>query len=200
MEEQRAIQKLKQGDMDGLETLVEKYYLSAVRSAYLVIQEEALAEDVVQSSFINLYQKIGQFDDGKPFGPWFYRSVVNKAISVCRKRNRLIFVDDDEAFEAWSQAIEIPAQNDHNLEEDYILKEKSRDIWFTLEKLSPQQRAAIVMRYYLQFSENEISEALAQPKSTTKWTLYAARKKLRQLLNPLDDRERETKVTKRNKR
>lgn len=186
MEEQQAITKLKQGDIDGLEVLVEKYYLQAVRAAFLIIQEKSLAEDVVQTSFINLVNKIDQFDESKAFRPWFLRSIVNRAISVTRKRDRVILVDESEFFEEISSAIEPASRNGHNPEESYISEELSRTIQLALEKLSPQQRAAIVMRYYLDFSENEISQEMERPKSTVKWTLYAAREKLRQILQPAD--------------
>jgi RNA polymerase sigma-70 factor (ECF subfamily) len=185
MDEQQAIGKLKQGDIKGLEALVEKYHLKAVRAAYLIVQDEALAEDVVQASFVTLPEKIHQFDDRRAFHPWFYRSVINKAISLSRKRKRFVFISDSQAFEEWSNVIEGISRNGHSLEENYISEELSQAIWLALESLSPRQRATIVMRYYLEFSEQEICEEISEPKSTVKWTLYAARKKLRQILTPL---------------
>lgn len=186
MEEHQAITKLKRGDIVGLEFLVKKYYLPAVRAAFLIIQEKSLAEDVVQTSFINLVNKIDQFDETKAFRPWFLRSVVNRAISVTRKRSRDILVDESEFFEEIASTLEPASSNGHNPEESIISEELSLTIQLALEKLSPQQRAAIVMRYYLDFSENEISQEMERPKSTVKWTLYSAREKPRQILLPAD--------------
>ena len=200
MEEHQAIRQLKQGKITGLETLVNMYYLKAVRAAYLVVQDEALAEDVVQTIFLNLPQKIEQFDESKAFHPWFFRSVINNAISVSRKRKRLVFVNEAEALENWSNAVEVARQNGHNLEEEYISEELNQTIWQALRNLSPKQRSAIVMRYYLQFSEEEISLKMNQPKSTIKWTLYAARKKLRQILNPIKNDQSEAEETATNRK
>ena len=50
MQDAEAICRLKRGEIDGLETLVERYQVHAVRTAYLVVQNEALAEDVVQET------------------------------------------------------------------------------------------------------------------------------------------------------
>ncbi len=188
MEERQAIAKLKQGDIAGLETLVRKYYLQAVRVAYLILQEQALAEDVAQSSFINLYKKIDQYDDSRDFRPWFFRSVVNKAISVTRKRSRTVSLDDYEEAAGWFSSLNGQHENERSLEDDLISGETRQSIWLALEKLTPRQRAAIVMRYYLELSEKEIAQEMERPKSTVKWTLYSARQKLQQVLRPqLDD-------------
>ena len=69
MEEQRAIQRLKRGDLGGLEVLVGHHQVRAVRTAYLIVRERALAEDVVQGAFVKAYEKINRFDETRPFGP-----------------------------------------------------------------------------------------------------------------------------------
>jgi RNA polymerase sigma-70 factor (ECF subfamily) len=58
------------------------------------------------------------------------------------------------------------------------------DILLALTKLSPRQRAVIVQRYYLEWSEREMAEALDSAPGTIKWLLYAARARLRDLLGP----------------
>jgi len=68
MEEQEAIARLKRGDISGLEALVRKYQVQAVRAAYLITHDRGLAEDIVQAAFLRAYERIGQFDAGRPFG------------------------------------------------------------------------------------------------------------------------------------
>jgi RNA polymerase sigma-70 factor (ECF subfamily) len=185
MEERRSIARLKQGDLGGLEELARRYYLQAVRAAYLVVRDQALAEDIVQASFIALGQKIGQFDDARAFRPWFLRSVINNAISACRQRKRDISLDDVDEEADPLAALERLAEAGCGPEEECITEETRQGIWRALEKLTPQQRAAVVLRYYLEMGEDEIVQQLGRPKSTVKWLLYSARKKLRQLLRPL---------------
>src|SRR5438046_5099592 len=84
MTEREAIDKLRRGDISGLETLVRQHYVQAVRVAYLITQDTALAEDIVQSAFLRVYERIDQFDVGRPFAPWFLRSVVNDALMAER--------------------------------------------------------------------------------------------------------------------
>jgi len=181
MEEQQAIVLLKQGDNRGLEVLVQLYYLQAVRASYLIIQDKQLAEDTVQTSFINLIHKIHQFDESRSFRPWFLRSVVNRSISICRQHNRHTSIDDfDESIHP-NKVITLLSET--NMEEISLNLETRQAVWQALQRLTHQQRAAIVMRYYLEFSEVDISREMERPKSSVKWLLFSARRKLRQLLS-----------------
>ena len=186
MDENHAIARLKQGDVGGLEILARLHYLQAVRAAYLIVQDHALAEDVVQMSFINLVDKIIQFDETRSFRPWFMRCVVNNAISACRQRKRVVSLDQmDDDNERSGELLKISSLGD-TLEDIYIDEEMRSTVWHALEQLNPQQRAAIVLRYYLELSENELTEELQRPKNTIKGMLFTARRKLRQLLEPLN--------------
>ena len=69
MEEAEAIARLKQGDVGGLEALVRGHQVQAVRTAYLITRDRALAEDVVQAAFVRAYERVGQFDSERPFDP-----------------------------------------------------------------------------------------------------------------------------------
>ncbi len=64
MDERAAVERLKGGDIGGLEWLVRRHHTRAVRAAYLIVRERTLAEDVVQSAFVRAYERIGQFDLG----------------------------------------------------------------------------------------------------------------------------------------
>lgn len=61
-------------------------------------------------------------------------------------------------------------------EEVNISKELQEEIWHALEQLTPQQRAAIVLRYYLEWSEKKLAGELLQPVRTIKWLLFTDRR------------------------
>ena len=82
MNDLQAILRLKWGDISGLDALVERYQVRALRTAYLITQDTALAQDVVQDAFLSTYRAIRGFDLRRPFAPWFMRSVVNSAITM----------------------------------------------------------------------------------------------------------------------
>jgi RNA polymerase sigma-70 factor, ECF subfamily len=183
VEEQSAIARLKSGDPGGLETLVYLYQLRAVRTAGLITGDGDLAQDIVQSAFIRVGEKIGQFDDRRPFWPWFLRSVVHDAIKACNRRGRLVSLDDPGAG-AIDLADPAPLP-----EESVEQAETAQSVQRALEQLPPNQRAAIVLRYYLGMGEAEIAETLHGPAGTVKWRLHAARLHLARLLYPLREVE-----------
>lgn len=180
MNEHEAIAHMKRGDIKALEFLVRKYQVKAVRVAWLITQDRKLAEDVVQAAFIRVYQRIDQFDSQRTFAPWFMRSVVNAAVKASQKLSRQISLDDKVNGDiSWADLLADPAPEPGELAERADLQEAVQN---ALQQLSPEQRAVIVMRYYLEMSENEMSELLDAPPGTVKWRLHAARKQLRVLL------------------
>jgi RNA polymerase sigma-70 factor, ECF subfamily len=77
MDEKQAIHGLKQGDIHGLEFLVNQFQLKAVRVAFLITRDLGLAEEIVQETFVRAYKSIQTFKENRPFEPWFLRNVVN---------------------------------------------------------------------------------------------------------------------------
>ena len=191
MEENQAIARLKQGDLSGLEELVQRYQVRAVQAAYLVVRDRPLAEDVVQAAFIRASEKIGQFDDRRPFGPWFLRSVIHAAIKVAGQQERLVPLDGDADGDLPALAERLASPEP--LPEDWVESEETRRaVWQALGTLPPGQRAVIVMRHFLEMSDAEAAAELDRPLTTVKWWLHASRRRLRQLLRSvwLDHRER----------
>ena len=174
MDEQQAIQRLKDNDICGLEFLVMCYQVKAVRTAYLITRDIGLAEDVVQDSFLQAYRSINGFDAARPFEPWFMRSVVNASVKIMQKSARHVEAGDD-AEDLFSQFVE-------SVESQVESIEVQNQIWDAMQKLSPRQRAVVVQRYFLEMSEKEMAEEAGSSVGTVKWMLNAARERLRGLL------------------
>jgi RNA polymerase sigma-70 factor (ECF subfamily) len=167
MEEHTSIQRLCRGDVDGLEFLVRQYQVRAVRTACLVTHE-----------------RIHQLDARRPFAPWFLTIVLHDAVKAAKRRDR-------------HQSLENIAEDDPGRASSLVLDgqpgpellweqaETTEEVRAALERLTPEQRAAVVARYFLGLSEAEMAETLDCPPSTVKWRLYAARQRLRLLLRPL---------------
>lgn len=176
MQDVEAICRLKRGEIDGLETLVERYQICAVRTAYLIVQDKALAEDVAQETFLRIFQRIHFFDETRPFKPYLLRSVMNAALDTIQKLKHETVLDSesDEIEHLIGQAIAVEAQAEaHELQEQILA---------AIAKLPPRQRAVIVQRYYLEMSEAEMAQTLVAPQGTIKWLLNAARARLHTLL------------------
>lgn len=179
MDDQHAIEILKNGDLQGLEYLAQRYYLPAVRAAYLVLQDQAQAEDIVQECFIHASQKIYQLKQPR-FAPWFYRMVINAALKANQKQMRLISLEEQDENERYvaEWLVDQRPLPEQMAESSDLCQQVGR----ALARLTPRQRAVIVMKYYLEMSEAEITEQLHAPLPSIKMRLSDARKKLRSLL------------------
>ena len=184
MDEQQAIQQLKNGDISGLETLVMQYQVKAVRAAFLITRDPGLAEDVVHDAFIHAYRAIGRFDATRPFEPWFMRSVVNASVKMMQRSARQVEVGN----EADETVLADLAKRVESVESQVESIEVQDQIWAALQKLSPRQRAVIVQKYFLGMSESEMADQSGAAKGTIKWLLNAARERLRDLLAERSDR------------
>lgn len=180
MTETEAIERLRLGDISGLERLVQQYYVPAVRAVYIVSRDRALAEDIVQSAFLRVYERIDQYDASRPFAPWFLRSVVNDAGMAARHEMRLVPLD--ALSPGGEDVLPLPNNPDPQLDDLLVSAETSAAIWEALGKLTVEQRAAIVLRYYLDLSEAEMSARMDCPPGTIKSRLHTARHRLRKLL------------------
>ena len=185
MDEQQAIQRLKQGDIGGLEHLVTKLQLKAIRVSYLITRDLGLAEDVVQDTFLKIFRAIHGFDATYPFEPWFLRSVINASVKVARKSARQIDFDATRESKE-SQFAELISRVE-SVEERVESIELQNQVWDAMEKLSPRQRAVIVQRYFLEMSEKEMAAESGAAVGTIKWLLNAARQRLKTLLAERSD-------------
>lgn len=173
MQESEAIARLKGGDISGLETLVQLYYQPALRIAFLICRDPALTEDVVQSAFVRVYERIGQFDAQRPFEPWFMRSVANDALKAIRRR----------PDRAWNALVAQAQTRSSDTPEGLLLAAETRtEFRAVVERLSPTQRAVVVLRYYYDLSDSEVAQHLGVPAGTVRRRLHDARQRLRQLL------------------
>lgn len=182
MEDQIAISRLKQGDLNGLEVLVNRYQVQAVHAAYLILFDQHLAEDIAQSTFIKVAERIHQFEDQRPFAPWFFRIVVNDALKLAKKKKRDVSLEEqmDESTAQLTRWLADPNPQPEDLVEQMEVREM---ILEAIQGLPPEQRSAIVMRYYLEMSTAEMSAETDRPLSTIKWWLRDARSRLRSLLS-----------------
>lgn len=181
MKENLAIEALKEGNLEGLETLTKMYYHQAVKAAFLIVRSKGEAEDIVQDSFLRAVEKISQCKPGR-FRPWFHRIVVNAAIKSVQKRNRLISFEQP-ARDSQAPLEEILRDPQPGQQATLEANELTGEIWKGMLELPARQRAAIVLKYYLDQSEAGISAIMNWPVSTVKWLLFSARKRLKAQLH-----------------
>ena len=179
--EQQAITHLKQGNLAGLSVLVQIHQVKAVHAALLIVNDQGTAEEIVQEAFLRAFRKIDQFDDRRPFGPWFLRSVIHAALKVANSQKKIEALEEPQNGSRTADWLIDPGLDPQEIAE----KEEVRAaIWQALGQLTPNQRTAVVLRFFLDENENEMIQELNRPLTTVKWWLYSARQRLRLILRP----------------
>jgi RNA polymerase sigma-70 factor (ECF subfamily) len=149
-----------------------RYQLTAVRIAYLLVQDHAAAEDIVQDSFLLAYRGCRQFREGSLFAPWFYRIVLNEARQHLRtaKRHRESSLDTLQLTEESSPSVLVESDPSVGVERT----EERAAILDVLRRLTPKQREVLVLRYYGGYTDQEIARILSVPGGTVRWRLHTA--------------------------
>ncbi len=174
-----AIRRLKHGDIGGLETLISCYQVKALRTAFLIVHDQQLAEDIVQDVFIRVHQRIRWFDENRPFEPYLMRSVINLTLNTVVHRSLTVDLDADNE----NHKMETLLLHASTIENQVELSQLRDEIHAALLKLPPHQRAVIVQRYYLDMTEKEMAAVNETAQGTIKWWLHIAREQLRTLLS-----------------
>jgi len=136
-----------------------------LRTAYLLTQNEADAEDLVQSALANTYLAAGRIEDRSALDGYVRRAIVNTHISWWRRR-RLVELPTDELPEE--------AVADHAVSSDL-----QATLRRAVDRLPGRMRAAIMLRYYDDMTEAEVAEVLGISLGTVKSTVARAVAKLR---------------------
>ena len=152
-EERAWLRGAQAGSVADLEALYRNHWPRAYRAAYLVVQNQAAAEDIAQEAFLAAIRTLHRFDARRPFGPWLHRIVVNRAIDWTRARTLRREAGDD----ALASAAAPEPGGGHGF---------SEDVTRALASLSPEHRAVIVLRHLLEYTPGEIARMLELPRGT----------------------------------
>lgn len=176
-EEARLLREAQNGSKEALEALVRKTWPLAHRAAYLVLRDEAAAEDVAQEALVAAIRSLDRFDRRRPFGPWLHRIAVNRAIDHARAR-----AARPDAAVGWTEEAEVLVSSSGG---DPQLDPRADDLDAALARLSPEHRAVVAMRFLLELTPGEIASELDLPRGTVNSRL---RRALDQLAESIGER------------
>ena len=138
--------------------------LGLVRLAMLLVGDRASAEDIVQEAFLGLYRRWDRLPDtSKPLA-YLRVCVLNGCRTTLRRRSRL-GLEAVAGFAEDSAESAVPAES---AEARALLSEEQRAVAAALRKLPRRQREAVVLRYYLDLSEEETAQVMGVTRGTVK--------------------------------
>jgi RNA polymerase sigma-70 factor (ECF subfamily) len=152
--------------------LVEAYQSPVYNLCLRMLGERGEAEDAAQESFLRAYRGLRRYDPGRPFGTWLLSIASHYCIDQLRRR-RLEFVSVEDEMPPKLEADPYPGP-----EEALTAAQKQEAVSGILGALAPQDRAAIVLRYWYDLSYEEIAAALSLTVPAAKSRLHRARRVL----------------------
>ena len=136
--------------------LYQAHALGLVRLAVLMVGDQPTAEDVVQDAFLALYRRWPTLKDPDRALGYARASVLNGCRMVHRANSR-------------HDGISLAAPDDtESAEETALLGEASREVLAALRRLPARQREAVVLRYYLDMTEDQAAQAMRVSRGTVK--------------------------------
>jgi RNA polymerase sigma-70 factor (ECF subfamily) len=182
------VDRLRAGDEDAFVELAEKYRSVMLSLALGHVPSSAVAEEVVQDTWIGVLRGIGRFERRSTFRTWLFRIVINRAVSAAVREHRSVPVDDVEPvaggsrFDAaghWA----VPPEPWADQVEDRVLAAKMAPrILAAIGELPPGQRDVVTLRDVQGLSSAEVCRALDISEANQRVLLYRGRSWLRQVI------------------
>ena len=179
-----AVSRARSGDSQAFRLLVEHHSRNIFRLAYRMTGNEQDAEDVVQETFLKAFRQLNGFEARSNFSTWLYRIGVNCALDLLRKRRR--HHEFQEPLEPDHGRGVFEADPHESTPDRLVFSiEVKRQVTQALERLSPMERSAFVLRHFEGMSIEEVGQVLGLQTSAAKHSIFRAVRKMRVALEPL---------------
>jgi len=183
------IQQARGGDPTAFGRLVVAYQMSVYNLAYRMLGNAAEAEEAAQEAFLRAYTRLHSYDLQRPFRSWMMSIASHYCIDLLRKRRItwLSFEDEIAVPDGSTHTVETRlVSSNPNPEAVITQQEQEAQIQQLLAVLSPTDRAAITLRYWYDYSYEEIAETLSITVSAVKSRLHRARCGLAEMIKDAD--------------
>ena len=168
------------GSQAACAALVARYATAAVNLSARLVNDRALAEDLAQEAFARSFARLASYDPERRFAAWFLQIVRNITIDHLRqKRLKTVSLSQLEDAGYHGPPSESADASPYRQAERGQLADA---IDRALQRLRPEYREVVVLRYQEGLTNLEIGEILALPSGTVKTHLHRARKELASLL------------------
>jgi len=167
--------RLKRREPAAMGELYDRYGRLAYSLIYRIVRDVGVAEDLVQETFLRVWNRAQGFDAERgALGPWLLAVARNRAIDYVRSAGGKMAKGALELEYAERPALFI------NFEADVLSQDQARRVRAALEKLNENQRHVIELAYFEGLSQSEMAERMGQPLGTVKTWVRTALKNLRE--------------------
>jgi len=169
--------RLKAREPHAMSDLYDRYGRIAFSLIYRIVRNTAAAEDLVQETFLRVWNRAQSFDPQRgSLGPWVLTVARNRAIDYLRSIDGRMSAGSLDL-----DRLENPALFS-DFEDSALSLDRTRRLKSAFEKLSPNQRMVIELAYFEGLSQPEMAQRMKQPLGTVKTWVRSALKALREEL------------------
>ncbi len=168
-EDKELIQEALKGKQLAYEKLMERYYDSIYVMTLRIVGNMTDAEELAQETFTKAFAKLSQYNDKYAFGSWLFGIASNASIDFLRKKKYLeVTLEEEQNSESLQP----------NPEEHLIQKQDVKALRNKIEELKENYRRLLELRYFEEYTYEEISQELSLPMGTVKTQLHRAKSQL----------------------
>ncbi|MCB0667785.1 MAG: sigma-70 family RNA polymerase sigma factor [Saprospiraceae bacterium] len=168
------VQRLRRGDAGAYQLIVDQWQHRVFNFALRYSNDQYFANEVVQKTFIQVFEKIDQLKDPAKLKSWLYKIASNNCCNEGRLKSRVSFsVLDDQVPQRAD--FDTPARSYEKAEMKALVED-------VLQKIPPEQRQVIIMKEYEGLKFREIAEILGESENTVKSRMYYGLDAMRKIL------------------
>jgi RNA polymerase sigma-70 factor (ECF subfamily) len=172
-------ERAKNGDREAFMVITSMFQKNVFQLAYSFFQNREDALDIVQETFLRIYQKMNYYEEGRSFKNWVLQIAKNLCIDRYRKNHK----KHDQKALGGDEIEELHLADEKGTERNSDTDIK-RIVTKCLKQLPERQRMIFVMKHYNELKYKEIAETLGIAVGTVKSLNFKAVNKLRNLMNP----------------
>lgn len=182
------------GDEAALRDLIEKHQGAVYGTIAKMLGDPVEAQDLAQQVFVRVYRAAGTYRATAQFKTWIFTIVRNLVFNEHRRRSRATLIslsptENEQGHSTQAGETDLPDMANKTPGENMLQAEMLRKIDEAILALPDQQRLAIVLRRYDEFSYEQIAEILKTSVPATKSLLFRARETLRVALQDYLEKE-----------
>ncbi|MBX2997803.1 MAG: sigma-70 family RNA polymerase sigma factor [Caldilineaceae bacterium] len=166
------LEEARAGDQKAFGRLVDAYQRPVFNLTYRMLGDPEEAADAAQEAFLRAYTRLHQYNPEHKFSTWLFSIANHHCIDRLRKRRVTVLPMDDTPL-IFSLESETLRPDEH-----LLAKEQSKELQTLLNQLEPEYRTPLVLRYWHEYSYQEIAETMEISLAAVKSRLFRARQKL----------------------
>jgi RNA polymerase sigma-70 factor (ECF subfamily) len=170
--------RVREGDAESFALLLERHRTPVIHFLYRMIQNQAVAEELAQETFLRVYRSRESYEPTAKFTTWLFRIATHLALNWLRdhknSRGEVTLDEPSEGFPTMQVA-----HSEASVEQRLVKESKAAEVRRAIGSLPQKQRGAVLMHKYQEMEYRQIATALKCSESAVKSLLFRAYETLR---------------------